>query len=256
MEIDIESLERATLEAVVPAVVETLPGWLIPMDNSTVGRAISAVPLRHAQLDPAALQLIAHRYAACGLQARFRVADVAGLAHVQQTLRELGYTPRQPTLTLVGRVRDWPGPRPDLSLHLSSLPTQHWKSVYLSPEFDPVDGANRVLALSRSTSMVYASLCDASDGDCGGALAAGTASFSHGWASFHGLRTLERARRKGYARALIAALGREATARGFERCFLQVEENNTPAVDLYRQIGFQTAWRYHYWRQASYAVAA
>lgn len=255
MEIDIESLERATLEAVVPAVVETLPGWLIPMDRSTVGRAVSAVPLRHALLDPAAVPLIECRYTLRGLQAQFRVADVIGLANLHHALMEQGYTPQQPTLTLVGNVRDWPCARHDVSLHISKLATDHWKSVYLSPEFDPVDGANRVLALSRSSSMVYASLCNASDSVCSDALAAGTASFSHGWASLHGLRTLERARRKGYARALIAALGKEAAARGLDRCFLQVEEGNTPAIDLYRQIGFQTAWRYHYWRKKPSAGA-
>jgi hypothetical protein len=153
MEIDIESLERATLEAVVPAVVETLPGWLIPMDRSTVGRAVSAVPLRHALLDPAAVPLIECRYTLRGLQAQFRVADVIGLANLHHALMEQGYTPQQPTLTLVGNVRDWPCAKHDVSLHISKLATDHWKSVYLSPEFDPVDGASRVLALSRSTSM-------------------------------------------------------------------------------------------------------
>jgi hypothetical protein len=49
MEIDIESLERATLDAVAPETVESLPGWLFPIDRTTIGRAISAVPLRHGQ---------------------------------------------------------------------------------------------------------------------------------------------------------------------------------------------------------------
>jgi ribosomal protein S18 acetylase RimI-like enzyme len=49
---------------------------------------------------------------------------------------------------------------------------------------------------------------------------------------------------------LIAALGQEALARGLERCFLQVEDGNDAAIRLYRSLGFQTAWLYHYWRKA------
>jgi ribosomal protein S18 acetylase RimI-like enzyme len=67
----------------------------------------------------------------------------------------------------------------------------------------------------------------------------------------HGLRTVADARRKGYAQALIAALGTVAVSKGINRSFLQVEEGNLPAVDLYRRLGFQTAWRYHYWRKTT-----
>jgi ribosomal protein S18 acetylase RimI-like enzyme len=115
--------------------------------------------------------------------------------------------------------------------------------VYLSPDFDAASEAYRIQVLSRSSCLLYGSI-----GDESGPLAAGTASFSQGWTSLHGLRTLESVRGKGLARTLIAAFGREAIAMGFDRCFLQVEETNAPAIRLYRQLGFQTAWRYHYWR--------
>ena len=52
---DIEAIERATLDAVSPERVESLPGWLLPMDSGTVGRARSAVPLSHGNADPAVL---------------------------------------------------------------------------------------------------------------------------------------------------------------------------------------------------------
>lgn len=246
MHIDIESLERATLDAVGPAEIAALPGWLLPFDSSTVGRAISAVPLRHADLNPALVPQIEARYAQRGLKTQFRVADVPGLAALRHGLLEHGYTPQQPTLTLVGKVSTWPAVPAGTKVQLSTQPTQAWTSVYLSEDFDPVDGANRVRALSRGQCLVYASLSDAS-----GAIAAGTAAFSQGWASLHGLRTVARERGKGCASTLIAALGQEAQTRKVERCFLQVEEGNAPAIRLYRSLGFQTAWLYHYWRKAT-----
>jgi ribosomal protein S18 acetylase RimI-like enzyme len=242
MDIEIESLERATLDAVAPLEVGTLPGWLLPFDTTTVGRAISAVPLRHCGVNPAAILEIETLYAQRGLTAQFRIADVAGLADLRQELRKQGYLPQQPTLTLVGTVHTWRTAVPGLTAQLSTQATDAWISVYLSGDFDPVDGANRVRALSRSQCLVYASLENAS-----GTVAAGAAAFSQGWASLHGMRTIARERGKGYASALIAALGQEALARNLERCFLQVEGDNANAIRLYCNLGFQAGWQYHYW---------
>jgi GNAT superfamily N-acetyltransferase len=245
MNIDIASLEQATLDAVAPAEVGALPDWLMPFDSSTVGRATSAVPLRHQGITSAALASIEALYAGRGLKAQFRIADVAGLANLHHGLRDLGYTPTKPTLTMVGEAGRWPATTLGLKVQLSKTPTEAWQSVYHSSDFDPLDGANRVRALSRSQCLVYASLSDAS-----GVVAAGTAAFSKGWASLHGMRTMARGRGQGFATAIIAALGQEALARSIDRCFLQVEEGNLPALHLYRGLGFQSAWLYHYWRKA------
>lgn len=246
MDTDIESLERATLDAVAPEAIEELAGWLLPFDTTTVGRAISAVPLRHANIDPTLITAIEASYTKRGLSAQFRVADVPGLAPLRQGLLDNGYTARQATLTLVGSVDKWLATAADSTVQLSTRPTEAWASVYLSVDFDPIDGANRVRALSRSPCLVYATLCDNT-----GVTAAGTASFSHGWASLHGLRTITRERGKGHASALIAALGQESGRRKLTRCFLQVEAENANAIRLYRSLGFQTAWLYHYWRKGT-----
>lgn len=245
MYLDIESLERATLDAVGPQAVDELPDWLLPFDESTVGRAISAVPLRHSPEQSTDIAKIAQRYAMRGLRTQFRVADVSGLAALHSELSKNGFKPQQPTLTMVAQASDMKPKPPNLKVECSLHPTAAWKSVYLSAEFDPVDGAHRVKALSRGKHSVYAWVTDDS-----GPIAAGAGSFSHGWASFHGLRTLVRARRKGLAQALIQFFVTQAVDRGLENCFLQVEEANVGAVALYEHLGFQTAWRYHYWRQA------
>src|SRR5688572_17123458 len=44
---DVESIERATLAAMPPSASEEHEGWLLAFDPGTVGRAHSAVPLRH-----------------------------------------------------------------------------------------------------------------------------------------------------------------------------------------------------------------
>lgn len=74
---DIEAIERATISAVSPQALEEIPGWLLPFDPGTVGRAKSAVPISQAALHPAVLREIEGRYAARGLAAVFRIPCVA-----------------------------------------------------------------------------------------------------------------------------------------------------------------------------------
>ncbi len=242
---DIESLERATLDAVAPPTTQEIDGWLLPFDNSTIGRAKSAVPVRHCDLDTAQLATIENLYAARGLQAAFRVADVAGLAAVQQELTRMGYTAQQPTLVQVGTVATMRSLCQDTPAEVLGTPTPAWQSVYVAEGFDPVDGAHRVKALSRSSHVVYAHVVEA-----GRSIAAGTASLSQGWASIHGMRTLPLARGRGMAARVLAGLADAASARQLERIFLQVEEENASALALYRRAGFTTEWRYHYWRRS------
>jgi ribosomal protein S18 acetylase RimI-like enzyme len=255
MDIDVESLERATLDAVAPQHALELPGWLVPIDHSTIGRATSAVPLSHTGMHT----LRAHAMQVSDIEACyvnlqrppcFRVADVAGLAGVHLALDQAGYAAQQPTLTLVGQTKrvldqalaNRPADTPQVVV--SASPNDAWQAVYLAAGFDPTDGAQRIAALSRSTTVLYASINGPN-----GPLAAGTASFSRGWASVHGMRTVPQARGQGLARHIISSLARLACSRGLERVFLQVEESNAGALSLYQHLGFKVAWRYHYWRK-------
>ena len=241
---DIASLERATIDAVAPPGTEEIDGWLVPFDNSTVGRAKSAVPLRHSDINIALLQTIETLYAARGLQAAFRVADVPGLSDVHAELTRLGYQAQQPTLVQVGTVLQMRQARHGEPSSVSATPTPGWAAVYLAEGFDPVDGAHRVKALARNPHLVFSCIEEA-----GQPLAAGAAAFSQGWASIHGMRTVPMSRGRGLASRVLADLAEAATDRALERVFLQVEEGNSAALALYRRVGFITAWRYHYWRR-------
>lgn len=242
---DIESLERATLDAVAPEAVEELDGWLLPFDRSTIGRAISAVPLLHDATAVSALQSIPGRYAAHGLAAAFRVADVPALAAVRTELMRLGYLPQQATLVQVGSATGMREVCQAPPSPVSMTPDDAWAAPFLTAGFDPVDGTNRIRALRRAKDALYATVCE---GDR--TLACGTVAFGFGWASIHGLRTVASHRGQGLATRVLAGLADAALARGLERVFLQVEADNTSALALYSRAGFCTAWRYHYWRPA------
>jgi GNAT superfamily N-acetyltransferase len=71
------------------------------------------------------------------------------------------------------------------------------------------------------------------------------------WLGLYCLATLPRARRKGYARALVAHRIEWAKARGATHAHLAVIETNEPSVQLYKSLGFEIRQRYSYFTLAS-----
>ena len=240
---EIESLERATVEAVAPATVIEMDGWLIALDPGTIRRAHSAAPLRH-DIDASALNAIEAAYRTAGLTPAFRLSASEGLEVVRDVLTRRGYSDEQPTAVEVGDVArlatfcDSPG-------EILARPDNAWGEVFLGPGFDPADGAQRVAALTRSPDAVYGRVREG-----GRTVAVGVVTFGHGWAGVHGMRTALACQGRGYASQVLAALGRAALERGVERVFLQVEEAN-PARRIYRRAGFAPVWTYRYWTKGT-----
>jgi GNAT superfamily N-acetyltransferase len=163
------------------------------------------------------------------------------MAAVRDALTARGFAAHQPTIFKTGFVADL-AESSEASARILTRPDEAWQAVFLGEGFDPAEGAPRIAALTRSPGAIYAA---AGGGD--ETQAVGVMSFGSAWAGVHGMRTAPAHRGKGLAAAILAALGREARARGLERVFLQVEEPN-PARRIYRKAGFSAAWRYHYWR--------
>jgi ribosomal protein S18 acetylase RimI-like enzyme len=225
--VDIEAIERATLAAIPPQRVEECRGWLVALDDGTVGRAHSAAPLLHRAPEAGSVEAVADLYAGAGLQPVFRAPMEPA---IEDALARRGYAPAKPTL-VQWLALDHPHPNPlpragegEGELRFASSADEGWEGVFLGEGFDPVDGASRLGILRRGQDSVYASVrVD------GRTVAVGCGSFSHGWGSVHGMRTLPAQRGRGHARRIIALLMAAARERGLARMFLQVEQGNAGA---------------------------
>ena len=239
---DIATIERSTLAGVQPQSLEELQGWLLALDDGTVGRAHSAVPLSHAAPPPGLLASIVARYAAHGLAPVIRVPRKPAYDAFRKLLEGEGFHTSKPTLAQTGTVAAMAQVAQPDGVTLAAQPDTHWAGVFMGEGFDPADGQSRMAILRRSPHNAFASAwLD------GRVAAVGSASFAHGWVGVHGMRTAPAQRGRGLAGRILAALAQEAQRRGFERAVLQVEEPNTGAQSLYRRAGFSTAWAYEYW---------
>lgn len=243
MTLDVAALERATFAAVPPQQLVSLGGWLAGLDDGTVGRAHSAVPLDHAAPDVACIAAVAQRYLDAGLQPVWRLPQTPAMQPAEAVLSARGQGPTQPTHVQVGTASGLRALRAVHDVQWTDTPGPDWREVFLGPGFDARDGASRLAILGRSRVNAYASV--RRDGRL---VAVGSASISEGWCGIHGMRTLPDVRGQGCASAILAAMGALARSRGVERCFLQVDAGNAGAQRLYAQAGFGTAWTYAYWR--------
>ena len=75
-----------------------------------------------------------------------------------------------------------------------------------------------------------------------------------GWVG--GLGVVPEARRRGLGRALMEAAIDRARSRGVRRLWLEVLEQNAPAVQLYRQLGFEPTRELDVWSLAGEASGA
>ena len=65
-------------------------------------------------------------------------------------------------------------------------------------------------------------------------------------AGIFAMRTVPRLRGRRLGQRVLLRLARWAADEGARRLYLQVEDDNAPAVALYRRLGFTRAYRYHY----------
>ena len=242
---DPDSLERATVQAVSPERLDdTLPGWLLPMDHGTVGRARCAVPLSHDGADPAVVPQVVQRYTDAGFVPAWRLPDLPGFDALGAALRAEGWRCEQPTLTQVAPLVPLRALAEPVDVVLRPQADADWLTMFLGEGLDPVDGAHRSRALARASGTLFVSaLRD------GATVACGAASLSHGWLGVHGMRTAAAWRGRGLAAQVMTAMARAAAERGIHRTFLQVDAGNAAAQSLYRRAGYVTAWRYAYWRR-------
>lgn len=211
----IRALEHAAALAWPGTEQHWCDGWLLRAAGGYTSRANSAVPLDFSS-SIADLPAIVEWYARRDLPPLLALPDrllpvrTAGTKHTRVMVRELE-----------------PG-RPPQQIALRSAPDAQWLACY-----------QRDVPAAVLTAVVDGEVCFASiEGVAVGRGALTAAPDGTRWLGIAAVRVAEGRRRQGHARAVCAALQDWGIRAGAQRAYVQVLDDNRPAITLFTALGF------------------
>jgi GNAT superfamily N-acetyltransferase len=238
-------IERATVASWRAREQADIHGWLLQAEDGQTGRGNSAAPHAWTGDDvEAAIDEVEAWYRARGLRSQFRICEgAAAPADIAQRLEARDYTMHTPTLVMTRLLADAPNQRPS-NITLTPNAAGAFDQVFSATDASAADIAERRAIIARAPTPKAHAVAAVN----GEPVAVGMCVITGAYAGVMAMRTLEKARRHGAARAIVDALLSWARDAGAQTAHLQVEAQNTPAIALYEHAGFTTLARYALWR--------
>ncbi|WP_304113950.1 N-acetyltransferase [Mycolicibacterium bacteremicum] len=228
---EIRALEHAAALAWPGTEQHWQEGWLLRAGSGHTSRANSAVPLLFSS-STQSLPQITSWYAErrlppwLALPERLLPIKAAGIKSTRVLVRDLA-----------------PDAAPDASI--DDAPDAHWLTVY-----------ERDVPPAILTAVVDGTLAFAAAGAAVGRGAVTAAPDGTRWLGVSCVRVAESARRRGLARSIVAALSAWGAEQGATRAYVQVLDDNGPALTLYHSLGFRLHHRHRYVRADSLVAHA
>lgn len=221
------------------AETRTVAGWICQIDAGVTRRANSVLPLDWKGVDPeAAIAEVEAFYRAKGLPPVFKTSPAARPKDLDACLAARGYGEEGQALVL-GRALAGAETVPRLPVRLKETLTPSWAEICHGTG---PDRAVRDAIVGRIRRPHRFALADVGSE----AAAAGLGVVLEDWFLITALVTRPTLRRRGAARAVIAALADFALQSGARRLVLQVEIDNPPARNLYAGLGWAQLYSYAY----------
>ncbi|MCW2985068.1 MAG: arginase/agmatinase/formimionoglutamate hydrolase arginase family-like protein, partial [Conexibacter sp.] len=176
-----------------------------------------------------------------------RPGDVASdPGHVAPHSVDAGARPAPDMTIHIGDGAPRPGPvasPPALAVQLEDL-SADWVAAWGA--VSGIDGTRETADLVLSQLGDRARFASAVDSVCGDQVGVCIGVEEEGWLGLFSLAVDPDFRRRGVATALVEALEQWAASRGATGAYLQVEADNSGALDFYGRRGFHIAHSYHY----------
>lgn len=240
----VTALELAADEAWPAPVRGRLGDWLLRSADGWTGRANSALPVGDPDRPlPAAIDAVQRWYAERGQPAMVNT-PLPLAAPVGAELDARGWGEGRPLVLVqtvpLAALPPAPAGRADLPpVALADGPSDEWLALAAGRKGGLPDGARHVLTAVDRIRFAHVH----ADGRLI-AVGRGTVTGAGRWLGLTLIEVVPQARRQGLAGRIIRSLVDWGVAEGATHAFLQVEQRNTPAVALYRGLGFTTHHTY------------
>lgn len=235
-------LEEAGLNALQTQRQLFFDGWLLRLSPGSAKRARSVNPHFGSSLPvDAKIDRCETLYAASGLPALFRVTPFCKPADLDGALERRDYVAFDPTLVQVARIEAGDADVEDTGIESATV-AEFVDAVALLRASSTVQRDAHLERLSNTPLAMHAVVARVG----GRVVACGQVALDNGVAGIYDMVTAVDSRGRGLATAIVTALIDRASRCGASHAFLQVNEDNTAALAVYRKFGFETRYAYHY----------
>lgn len=224
----------STLAATWPGVTEGRDGWTLRRDTGAGNRA-SAATRDDPHADPEAA---AEAMRAMGQPPLFMIRD--GEEDLDAALEKLGYRSEDQSVILAAPAPGIRAEGPERAVIRCDAPLARMTEIWREHDI----GAARLDVMGRVPAPSIFLLARDGDRPAGCAFLAAQGDV----AMIHALAVAPFARRKGLGTRATRAAALWAVENGASELALAVREDNQPALELYRRLGFETRARYRYRR--------
>lgn len=237
-------LEQLAAGGWPPRESERLGAWRLRANDGVTTRGNSVLA---AGPFPAGdwLETVESFYRQRGLPPCFHVSD-SSPAELDGLLAAAGYVVSMNCLMLAASCREVlrrSAAYARAGVVFAAVPDERWMDEFMRME--GFAEARRPGYVSIFTAMpapkAFATIYDE-----GAPMGVATAVVEAGWAGISNVVVDPRHRRKGAAGRMLHALAAWSADAGADGMYLQVLENNAPALELYGKLGFSVVSRYHY----------
>jgi len=238
----IRQIEEISLNA-WPAIQQYLyDGWLLRFANGYTKRANSIMPVYDSILPMGEkIETCERIFQQVGLPPIFRLTPLAG-SELDLELTERGYQKIDPTRVMTLDLLEWQSPA-TREINLRVLPLEQWMGVYSEISGSLIEKQPAHAQILRNILAPHLTAALEIDGKW---IACGLGVLERGWLGLFDIVTRAEYRRQGYGNTLVAGLLNWGRNHGAESSYLQVMENNAPALVLYAKLGYVGAYGYWY----------
>lgn len=220
-----------------------LDGWLLRFANGITRRANSVLPL-YSGMDFVAskVQFCEEIYAKQGLPTIFKLVDVPAHRELDKVLAEMCYTIDAPTFLQTiplanGRFV------PSLNIVLSEVFTEGWLEYYMAFSNH---SAYKQETFRQIITQIRCRCCFALVQVDGVVVGCGLGVYQNGFVGLFDLVVAPPKRGCGYGRSIVESLLSWGEQCGAGVGYLQVMEDNSAALSLYKSVGFTSLYRSWY----------
>ena len=236
----IAELERINRAGWPPLEAERVGGWELRFSRGYTKRINSANAAPGAGSLARHLPAIEGRYLARGLEPVFRITPLSP-PDSDAALEAAGYAPFDPSPVLLCPLD---GAAPASGCEIAGRANREWLDGFAQAQ--GLDGSARAAheaILAAIPGHVSHGLVRNADGR---AVAFAIAVHTGPAIVLSDVIVAPEARRRGHARTLVAGLMAQGKATGAAFALLNTRADNAPALALYRSLGFEEVYRYHY----------